>query len=867
MFRNVILFGFIITYPLLFNGAFGQEVEFIDSIENDIRSTQDFSSKKDTIKERLDTIVEYNSVEQYHELKTQKSFLVSEASIKYTDLEIQADYIEIDWEKGEVYAVGKVDSTGSVIAPARFKQSNKEFFQESLRFNFRSKQGIAYNVTTIEEDGILVAEQVKRKNDSISLLRGAEYTTDPYFKDGREERPDFTLYTRDGKLIDRGDKGKTIVTGPIFFRIYDVVTPIFSPIGAIVPLSNKKKAGILVPSFGEREDQGFFLQNLGLYVPVSDYADVTLLTDFYTGGSYGLSLNSDYRLRYKFNGNLNFDFDKIVNGIQGLSNFSESNQYRFSWTHNQDPKANPYLVLSANVNINSSEFFRNSLNNQALFNGTNVNTSANSSVNINKRFEKIPKLRANLSLRHSQNNNSESVNLNLPILTINVDRIYPFAPKSGTKKGLIQNLAFTPNATFQNSINTNLDDFLTNKMFDTSRNTATHNLNFQTGTTVFNFFPLNFNVPIRENWTLETRRQRFDTDAGAIVTDTISGFDAFRTFSLSTNIQTTVYGTKIFKERKDEKPRLVKAFRHLINPVLGFSYTPDFSEDFWGYFDTFEDGDGQNQSYSRFFELGSAGTQANITYALNNTFEAKVRSREDSVGYKKIKIFDKLDFSGNYNIAADSLNFSTIRMSASTPLLDNKLRINYTAVFNPYKLVFTDPAATSGIRIDELDIPDVQSFSTNFSYGLSNQTFASKNKKESQYQRVGKGRYDVFKFNKDGYAKFAIPWNLNLNFNLNYNKGNNRETTTASALGINGNLQPTPHWSISGRASYDISEGEFTNTSFTFSRDLRSFDLNFSWRPFGVNRTWDFFIGIKSQILSDTLKYNERNFPNSSTNF
>ena len=50
------------------------------------------------------------------------------------------------------------------------------------------------------------------------------------------------------------------------------------------------------------------------------------------------------------------------------------------------------------------------------------------------------------------------------------------------------------------------------------------------------------------------------------------------------------------------------------------------------------------------------------------------------------------------------------------------------------------------------------------------------------------------------------------------------------------------------------------NTQFRFDRDLDSWRLDFSWVPFSQRASWNFFIGIKSGLLSD-LKYEKRSEP------
>ena len=51
----------------------------------------------------------------------------------------------------------------------------------------------------------------------------------------------------------------------------------------------------------------------------------------------------------------------------------------------------------------------------------------------------------------------------------------------------------------------------------------------------------------------------------------------------------------------------------------------------------------------------------------------------------------------------------------------------------------------------------------------------------------------------------------------------------------------------------------FTYTQIRFDRDLDSWRLDFSWVPFSPRASWNFFIGIKSGLLSDLNMRKDQN--------
>jgi hypothetical protein len=77
---------------------------------------------------------------------------------------------------------------------------------------------------------------------------------------------------------------------------------------------------------------------------------------------------------------------------------------------------------------------------------------------------------------------------------------------------------------------------------------------------------------------------------------------------------------------------------------------------------------------------------------------------------------------------------------------------------------------------------------------------------------------------------------------------------------VSGNIDLTPKWIVGFSSGYDFKGKGITYTQFRFDRDLDSWQLNFTWVPFGRRASWNFFIGIKSGLLSD-LKYDKRREP------
>ncbi len=300
--------------------------------------------KTDTIKppkETLTDIVEYFG-EDYVFLnrKENKVYMYNKAYIIYGDMRIDAGLIILDYNKNEVYAKG-IDSAGLYSQRPIFVQQSNRVEPDSIRYNFNSEKALVYNSRTEQNGFNVIAEVTKKVNDSVVYLRSVKFTTSKNIDD-----PEYYFYTRKAKFVPK----KKIVTGLTNMYIADVPTPIGLPF-AYFPLTEDRTSGFIIPSFGENNNRGFFMQNGGYYFAINDYLDLSLLGDYYTNGSYALRGESAYVLKYKYRGNFSARYESLVNSERGFPDYSESSIYNIRWTHSQDTKSNPSSRFSASVNL------------------------------------------------------------------------------------------------------------------------------------------------------------------------------------------------------------------------------------------------------------------------------------------------------------------------------------------------------------------------------------------------------------------------------------------------------------------------------------------------------------------------------------
>ncbi|CAH0335402.1 LPS-assembly protein LptD [Flavobacterium sp. CECT 9288] len=854
------------------------KIESKPKTSSTIKTDANIEAKKvDTIK--IDTIknkkVFLNGKVRYKASKyvkiDQKKKLITlhdQAELYYEDVELKSGVIVLDYEKNEVYAGRLKDSAGAYVQYPNFKQGNNVVEPDSIRFNFKTKKALIWNSRSDQGEFKIKAAITKKENDSVYFLKGARFTTS---KD--VDNPEYYFQTNKVKFIP----GKKVVTGLTNMVIANVPTPIALPF-AFFPMSKETSiSGLILPSYNDSNNRGFSLQNLGYYFALSDHYDLTVLGDYYTNGSYGMRFESTYAKRYNYRGNINVRFENLINSERGYPDYSKQNIYNIQWSHSKDTKSSPNSTFSASVNLGSSRYFQQSINQVNI--GSNLNNTLSSSISYSKTFTSVPQVRMSLTATHSQNTQTEEINMTLPTLQLSVDRMYPFVGKDGVRKGFFKNINLQYNLNGRNSIVTNDSLFFKPEMFRDAKIGFQHSIPLSTNFKLFKYFSASTSLNYEEVWYTKTINKSFDVEQNRVIDRTVNGFDAFRTYSLSSSVGTTIYGTFNFGENKK-----IKSIRHVMRPSISYGYTPSFEK----YYDTYAaDGSGNMRQYTRFENgiYGSPGlTNSNIIgFDLSNTLEAKVTDRDSTkVEAKKIMLLNNLNFSTSYNMNADgktTLAFAPVRVSGGTALLDNKMNVNFGATLDPYAI------DNSGNRINVYNIDNggslfrMTSSNMTLNYAISSQgKDKTKKDKNSLSQRNGGRDDDLFGtnvdlgdsrrslFNEDDeegeeeeseFFNSKLPWDMTFAYSLTYGNNNRENKIIGNSIMISANADITPKWKAGVSTGYDFVQKGVTFTQLRFERDLLSWRMDFNWSPFGTNANWGFFIGIKSGVLSD-IKWDKR---------
>ena len=827
----------------------------IDSLDNQIvtDTIHRNDSIKPVIKEKKSTIesqIERTSNDStIQDFKNNKIFYYGGAVIKYDDIEIQADYVEFDFDKHTVFAKGMPDSTGKISGKPVFTQAGQKYYSDEMSFNFDTKKGVIRKVFTEDAQSFIHGNKIKKMDDGKINVRSGSFTTC-----NNREHPHYEFHFNKAIVIP-DDK---IVAKYMYLKIEETPLPVAIPF-ALIPNSKGQRSGILIPSFGESANRGYYFENGGYYWAINDYMDLQLTGDIYTRGSWAVRPLFRYVNRYKYSGNFSGSYAINKVGTEGSADYQESTDFKIRWTHKQDPKARPKSSFSADVYIVS--------NNYNKYNGTSItehlSNTFQSSIAFQTSFANLFYLTLNAS--HSQNTLSHNMMITLPEATLSMNRIYPFKNlgKKGKKHWYSEiNVSYSVNGKNYVSMADSL--FFKPGWLDKMQNGIQHRAPINMPIKLFKFFTWTTSLNLNDKMYFQYYKKRWVEDEdgkGQVVTDTIPHFRNVFTYDVSSNITTKVYGMLRFKKGP------VRAVRHVFTPTIGVSYNPDFSTRFWDYYSSYIDGNGNEQQYSYFqgsiYGAPAGQKSGRITYSFSNNLEMKVPSRKDTVtGLKKIVLIENLTFSGNYDVAKDSLNWSYLSVSGRTTLFKN-FSIQYSSMWDPYVL---DSTGTKQLNQFEWDVNHrlfrKKSVTWNFSasYSFNNKTFAKKDKKAKKPEapNASEDELNDILSHPNEYVDWSTTWSISLSYNLrvvnnpsyiNYIMKDNR--STVQTLGLQGEINLSPKWKFSAHSGWDFEKKKISYTSLTIYRDLHCWEMRFNVIPYGTYKSWNFQINVKASALQD----------------
>jgi len=846
------------------------------------------------------------------------AFLHGSGEIKYEKMELTSDFIRMNMDSSLIYAHGVWDSLNyEWKGKPVFKDAKESYETNEITYNIRTQKGYIRHVVTQQGEGYIIADKTKKTNGNEMMLGGGQYTTcDDH------DHPHFYLKLTKAKV----KPGEYIAAGPSYLVVGDVPLPLAIPFG-FFPFTNSYSSGLIMPNFGDDYSRGLYLQGLGYYFAINDYLDLQITGDIYTRGTWAIRAQSKYVWRYHFNGSLNINYRNDVTSERGMPDYAVKKNFSVQWTHTQDAKANPYSTFSASVNFATSGYNRSNINsyyNPSLY---SENTKS-SSISYTQRFPDSP-WSLSMSMNLTQRTSDSTISLTAPQLTVNMSSIYPFKlwrqatlkrkGKVGGKEKWYEKISMSYSLNGKiagNSIKEK--DFIHSNFFRDWQTGISHSIPIKASFMLFKYVSVSPSINLRDKMYFSRIDQHWDNTQNALARDTTTGFYNVFDFDVGISLSTKLYGfytplKKLFPNSKVEK------FRHVITPTLIFSYHPDFGDDIWGYYGSYNQpvvsssGDTTyvEQVYSRYsnspYGNASRGMAATLNFGVANNLEMKIVNKEDTTGknpYRVVSLIDNFQVTGGYNFAADSMNWSLfqVNLRLKFPKLNN-YTLNLNTALDPYMYELNalgSPVRTNKQYWHNGRFPHWSGLRWNFSYTINNNTI--KKWKDAIAKRRGEKvesssggntdgmTSDITAIEKDGegldknakpdnkkkeevddgYVKTEFPWSVSINYSLAYSPGNvfdydkmYYKMKFTNSLSLNGNIGLGKGWKVSADMTYNFDYKKVTACTFNISRDLHCWNMSASINPIGPFKSYTFHIGVNASILSD-LKYDKNS--NSSTN-
>ena len=828
------------------------------------------------------------------------AYLFGESNVKYEDMDLKSEEIYMCLDSSLVYARGGKDSTGVEFGTPVFVMGNDTYETDSMAFNFKTKKGLISNVYPEQEDGFLTSELSKRNKNGELFLQHGRYTTcdDPH--------PDFYIAMSRAKVTP----GKKVVTGPAYLVVADVPLPFAIPY-AFFPFSKSYSSGLIMPTYGDETERGFYLRDGGYYFAISDKMDLKVLGEIYTKGSWGLSAASNYKKRYKYSGSFFASYQNTINGEKNMPDYAKQTSFKIQWSHRQDAKANPFRTLSASVNFATSSYERNNLS--SMYNPQSYSqTTRTSSVSMSNTFSSIG-MTLSTTMNLSQNMRDSTISMTLPDLNISISRFYPFKRKKmAGKERWYEKISMSYTGQLSNSINTKEDKLLHSSLSRDWRNGMQHSIPISGNFTLFNYLNINPSINITDRMYLNKINRSWDDVAQKEVTDTIDGFYNIYNWSMSVSASTKLYifytpWRKLFGDK-------IKTIRHVFTPQVSFNYAPDFSSSRYGYYETYQKTDAngnvslvQYSPYSNgLYGVPGKGKTGSLSVDISNNIEMKIKSDADSTGEKKISLIDELGASMSYNFATDIRPLSDLNMRLRLKLTKS-YTLNLNAVFASYAYELDEDGKPFLSNTKTLwgmgKFGRFQGMSQNISYTIDNNKLGNffkwlrgekvekkddKNKRnnlddedeEDEFNRetnedddLQRGQHGARKENAgkaetddDGYMKFSMPWSLSFGYgismrentggNFNYDKMRYPYKFTQT-LNCSGNIRLSDGWNISFSSGYDFENKKISMTTASLGRDLHCFNMSCQL-VLAPYTSYNFSFRCNAATLTDALKYDKR---------
>lgn len=786
--------------------------------------------------------VDYKGRRVEFDTNRQQSKMFGEANIYQEGMDLTAAQINIDWNSNILEAFDKNPfNDDEYLQPTLVENGREPVSGKSMIYNIKDRRGKVLAGSTKVQNNMYMGKQITTVTDSTFYIEDCIFTScDP---------SKFYLGSKQVKII-YGDK---VIAKPLNIVIGGV--PIFGIPMAIFPHTNKeRRSGWIMPSFGSSENRGNYLDGLGYYFAPNDYFGSENSLIFADRQGIILKSKNQYKNRYKFSGNFNFEVRKHLNSNeQDIAKLNESNKTDFSlnWNHNQilrkdqSFRSNVSYYSNGEYNRETSIDPLKRLNQQAISNATYSkrwkNKNLSLSVNVSNKQDLMSKNKVNSNSIFYQNptslnstiteNNSTLPSINFRIgrknLFKNSNNLFLSGVQWNYSSRILNNsknfyraeeIMDDESITYQWEKNENGDVITSNEANTMFKNNFSINAPF----TLFDYIAVNPNININSDFVSRFRQVSLNAD-DEVEFNEIEKFKNRTTGNLSLSITTKIYGILPIRIGN------ISSVRHVMTPSITYSYSPNYLNNN-SYFQEF------NEEYYDYFSgslIGSTPRNSNkkINFSLGNVFQAKY---SDGDNEEKINLFSWKINTG-YNLNSEEFKLSNLNSSIRSNLKNGtNIDLNLTHDFYEYD-------SENNIRLDKLNtMPRLTGIRLSTNFTLKGKQ--SDNKNNTNLSKETAAFINDLSSNN---------WQSRLGISYAVNKINPDNKIENFWLNSNTSINVTSNWKLNYNARFNLIDKNIVRHNLTLYREIDCWELFVDWTPNGYAKGLYFRLNLKSDILRD----------------
>ena len=842
----------------------------------------------DSIATDMNSLIRYSADHIKYFLKDKESDFRGNASIEQDKTKLNSGFIKIDWQSNMLQALPffDKDTTQKPISPVIKEEGRDPMTGDEMTYNLKTKKGKIKKGKTKADDGHYTGSQIRNQSENVFFIENSTYTTCDL------DTAHFHFESKQMKII----QNDLVIAKPIVLHLGQI--PILGiPLGIFPHKGGQRHSGWIMPSYGDNKNRGQYIQGLGFYWAPSDYWDSKFTMGF--GDKQGITFRNNilYRVRYKFNGSLNF-FNRqyLSSGQNDITKLGEqkSKSTTIKWTHKQEMRN--HQSFNANATYSTSGDYNKKY---GLSLSDRMNQKAVSNISYSKRW---PKSKNSFSASYYSNTDlliDEKTNSNSRFyvepsragtqININNTRFPKFSfrhgqsnlfPTESEKKRWYNTITWNYALNYTNTERDyyksveidssfywekNADSTL--KKQNEQNNGWVHTSSINAPQKIFKYISINPSLNLKSTWVNKTQEGIWNGSSYDKTTKT--GFATRTTGSFSMNTNTQIYGLIGIPYGP------LKAIRHVMSPSIGYSWTPNFSEPFFGKDLGYVLSETDPITSKIVLHDRFAGTMAgstptterkSMTFSVNNIFQAKIKKGEEE---KKIDLLS-WRMNSSYNFAADSMQLANLRSNIRSKLAGKlNLDLSMTHDFYDYnestkKRVGQLLKKTLPKNIGSVIYPRLTNMRFSTGFRLKSKQWVDFSKEESAAEDTsyvdsdlaGPGLNETKEKIKENLNNKKL-WNTNISLSYTYSALNPLNKSKNFWANTNSSFNLTKKWKVSYRARFDLLKRDLVSHSFSIYRDLHCWELSMNWTPNGIGQGINFKLNVKSPTLRD-LKIEKR---------